>query len=64
MIHVSADSNGEGLFYVIEQVNPSLENEENFGQGKITVERDEVEAILQVITNLEEMEVEIDVEKS
>ena len=53
-IHVTADSEGGGVYFVIEQVCPTLIDPEHFGQGKMCVEFEEVEAILEVCKKIKE----------
>jgi len=48
-IHISARDEAGGLFITIEQVCPSFTEEEYFGQGRITLELEELEEIGKVV---------------
>lgn len=47
-IHVSVDSEGEGVWVIVEQINPTVIDESSFGAGKMALEIEEIQAILDV----------------
>ncbi len=51
-IHVTARDDAGGLFITIEQVNPTLVDEEYFGEGKMSLELEELEKIAEVVEML------------
>ncbi len=53
-IHITADSEGGGVYASIEMINPS--DPLFSGAGKVTLDKYELEAILEIVKEFERME--------
>jgi len=58
-VHLTVQDTGAGYFYTIESISPSDTNDDVYGQGKLSLDTEEIMLIAKLVEKIEDGDIEI-----